>query len=211
MWSLFAKARLTMAFVPHTLAGLYVPSDSPLFLALLGIHVIAALAALVAGIVAMLSTKRSGRHPRFGTVYYWCLGVVFLTATGLAIVRWSEDAYLFFLGAGSFSAGTLARGARRGRWHWWVPIHISGMGLSYTLMVIAFYMDNGKQLPVWKDLPSITYWAVPSTVGVPLIAWALFRYRGIPANIDSQVETSVGEPERTFLSEPGKRADGHRR
>jgi hypothetical protein len=159
--------------------GIEVPSKSPLFLTVLAFHVLAALVGVVTGIVAMLSTKTSGRHPRFGTNYYWCLGVVFLTATILAAMRWSEDAYLFFLGAGSFSGATLGRAARRRRWRRWVPVHISGMGLSYTLMLIAFYMDNGKQLPVWKDLPSVTYWLVPSAVGVGLIVSALLRFRGI--------------------------------
>jgi hypothetical protein len=32
------------------------------------------------------------------------------------------------------------------------------MGLSYMLMLIAFYMDNEKELPVWKHLPSVTHW-----------------------------------------------------
>jgi len=41
-------------------------------------------------------------------LYYWCLSCVLLTATILARMRWSEDAYLFFLGAASFSAATLA-------------------------------------------------------------------------------------------------------
>jgi hypothetical protein len=121
--------------------------------------------------------KTPWSSPRFGTFYYWCLSFVFLTATILAATRWHEDAYLFFLGAGSFSAATLGRTARRRRWHRWVPIHISGMGLSYILMLIAFYMDNGKELPVWKDLPSVTYWLVPGGVGVPLIVRALLRYR----------------------------------
>jgi len=30
---------------------------------------------------------------------------------------------------------------------------MTGMSLSYVLMLIAFYVDNGKQLPIWKDLP----------------------------------------------------------
>lgn len=127
----------------------------------------------------MVSPKRPGRHPRFGASYYWCLSVVFLTAIVLASMRWSEDAYLVFLGAGSFSAATLGRAARRRRWRRWVRMHISGMGLSYTLMLIAFYMDNGKQLPVWKDLPSVTYWLLPSAVGAALIMTTLLRYRGI--------------------------------
>jgi len=162
---------------PHHLFGLGIPFESPVLLTMLGFHVLAALVAVVTGIIAMLSAKHPGRHPRFGTFYYWCLSFVFLTATILAATRWHEDAYLFFLGAGSFSAATLGRTARRRRWLRWVPIHISGMGLSYILMLIAFYMDNGKELPVWKDLPSVTYWLVPGGVGVPFIVRALLRYR----------------------------------
>jgi hypothetical protein len=47
------------------------------------------------------------------------------------------------------------------------------MGLSYVLMLIALYVDNGKQLPIWQDLPHVTYWLVPLAVGVPLIVRAL--------------------------------------
>jgi hypothetical protein len=168
-----------MTVSTRNIFGLEIPSDSPVFLTVLGFHVLAALVGVVTGLIAMLSQKRPGRHPRFGTRYYWCLGVVFLSATVLAAMRWSQDAYLFFLGATSFVAATVARAARRGRWLRWVPIHISGMGLSYTVMLIAFYMDNGKNLPLWKELPSTTYWLVPSAVGVPLIVRALVRYRNI--------------------------------
>jgi hypothetical protein len=157
--------------------GFDIPSDSPVFLTVLGFHVLAALVGVVTGIVAMMSQKRFGRHPKFGIIFYWCLGAVFLTATALAAMRWSEDCYLFFLGATSFGAATVGRAARRGRWHQWAPIHICAMGLSYTVMLIAFYMDNGKNLPVWRDLPSATYWLVPSAIGVPLILRAVIRYR----------------------------------
>ena len=50
------------------------------------------------------------------------------------------------------------------------------MGLSYVLMLIAFYVDNGKQLPLWKDLPDFTYWLLPLAVGAPLIVSALLRH-----------------------------------
>jgi hypothetical protein len=33
------------------------------------------------------------------------------------------------------------------------------------LLLIAFYVDNGKQLPVWKDLPHVTYWLLPLLSG----------------------------------------------
>jgi hypothetical protein len=52
------------------------------------------------------------------------------------------------------------------------------MGLSYVLMLIAFYVDNGKQLPpLWKDLPHVTYWLLPLAIGIPLIVRALLPPR----------------------------------
>jgi hypothetical protein len=32
------------------------------------------------------------------------------------------------------------------------------MGGSYIGMLIAFYVDNGKQLPLWDRLPTAAYW-----------------------------------------------------
>ena len=180
--------------------GINIPSDSPVFLTVLGFHVLAALIAVVTGVIAMLSAKRAGRHPRFGTLYYWCLSFVFLTATILAAMRWSEDAYLFFLGATSFSAAILGRAARRRRWQEWVRIHISGMGLSYTLMLIAFYMDNGKQLPVWKHLPSVTYWLLPTAVGVSSCVHC-FDTAGLVQRLDAQLRKRFST-ERDFKKRP---------
>jgi hypothetical protein len=157
-------------------AGIEIPSTSPIFLGAVGLHVLVGLVCVVTGVVAMLSAKRPGRHPRFGTIYYWCLAVVFVSATGLSVVRWSEDYHLFLLGALSFAAATLGREARRRRWRGWVPVHIAGMGCSYILLLTAFYVDNGKSLPLWKDLPVLAYWLLPAAVGVPIIAHALLRH-----------------------------------
>ena len=154
-------------------AGIEIPSANPVFLASVGVHVLLGLACVVTGAVAMLSQKRPGRHPRYGTIYFWCLAGVFLTATGLAVVRWVEDYHLFILGALSFAAAYFGRQARRRRWCSWARLHITGMGTSYVLLLIAFYVDNGKQLPVWKDLPHFTYWLLPLAVGVPLIVRAV--------------------------------------
>jgi hypothetical protein len=43
-------------------------------------------------------------------------------------------------------------------------------------MLTAFYVDNGKNLPLWKELPEIAFWFLPSAIGVPLILKALFRH-----------------------------------
>jgi hypothetical protein len=155
------------------LAGIEIPSTNPVFLTGVGIHILLGLACVIAGAIAMLSRKRAGRHPRFGRIYFWCLAGVFLTATGLAAVRWAEDYHLFVIGALSFVAACLGRQARRERWRHWVRLHITGMGSSYVLLLIAFYVDNGKSLPLWKDLPPAAYWLLPAAIGVPLIVRAL--------------------------------------
>ena len=87
-----------------------------------------------------------------------------------------EDYPLFLLGALSFAAASLGRTAVRRRWHNWVRLHIGGMGFSYVLLLTAFYVDNGANLPLWKDLPPVAYWVVPGAVGVPLIVRALFYH-----------------------------------
>jgi uncharacterized membrane protein len=159
-----------------TIVGIVIPSASPLFLAFVGLHVIVALACVVAGFVAMLSNKRPGRHPKFGSIYYWCLSAVFASATVLSAMRWAEDYHLFILGALSFASATLGRMARRHLWRNWVRLHITGMGSSYVVLLIAFYVDNGKNLPLWKDLPPISYWLIPTMIGAPLVVRALFRH-----------------------------------
>jgi hypothetical protein len=37
-------------------------------------------------------------------------------------------------------------------------------------------VDNGTQLPIWKDLPHFTYWLLPIAAGAPLIARAVLRH-----------------------------------
>ena len=94
---------------PTNIAGFPLPSDAPLFLAFVAVHVAAGLTAVIAGAIAMLSRKRPGRHPQMGTVYYWALAVVFVTMSALAFSRWSEDYHLFILGFLSFIAATAGR------------------------------------------------------------------------------------------------------
>ena len=156
--------------------GVPVPSVDPVFLALVRFHILVGIACVGAGIAVMLSQKRRGRHSTFGTIYYWCLALVVASATGLSVVRWAENYHLFFLGALSLIAATVARTALRQRWRNWVRLHITGMGLSYILMLTAFYVDNGKNLPLWRELPQWTFWVLPSMLGAPIIIYTLLRH-----------------------------------
>ncbi|MBR0719267.1 hypothetical protein [Bradyrhizobium liaoningense] len=158
-------------------AGIEIPSTDPVFLTVIfALHIPLGIACVGVGALAMLSKKRRGRHSKLGTIYFWCLLALFASATFLSLMRWAENYHLFMLGAMSFAFAWGGRAALRRRWREWVKLHISGMGLSYVLMLVAFYVDNGKQLPVWKELPHFMYWAIPLAVGLPLIVRALLRH-----------------------------------
>jgi hypothetical protein len=60
------------------------------------------------------------------------------------------------------------------------------MGASYILLLTAFYVDNGKNLPAWKDLPESAYWLLLSAVGVPIIVYVLLRHPVTRMNHRSQ-------------------------
>ena len=169
-----------------TVAGLTIPSTDPVFLSVVALHIPLGVTSVVSGAIAMLSRKARGRHPKFGTIYFWSTAALFISATGLSVMRWPEDYHLFVLGALSITAAFVGRRARRHRLPGWARVHITSMGLSYVLLVTAFYVDNGKQLPVWRDLPVWSYWVLPALVGIPLILWALVRHpvaRGSPETL----------------------------
>jgi hypothetical protein len=156
--------------------GIPVPSTDPVFVAIVRFHIIVGVVAVALGVAAMLSAKGRGRHSTFGTLYYWSLAVLVASASGLAVVRWAENDHLFFLGASSLAAATIARTALRRRWRNWVRVHITGMGSSYILMLTAFYVDNGKNLPLWRELPQLMFWLLPAACGLPLVIWAILRH-----------------------------------
>jgi hypothetical protein len=159
-----------------TVAGIPIPSTSPWFLGVVGVHVALGLVAVIAGAGAMLSKKRRGRHSTLGTVYFRALLGIFVTSTALSLARWAEDDQLFVLGVLAFAAAWFGRrSARRGS-AGWAPFHVVGMGLSYIFLLTAFYVDNGKNLPLWRELPSLAYWLLPAALGVPLIVYTLLRH-----------------------------------
>ena len=161
---------------PAVVGGIPLPSSTAPFLAIVAVHVSAGLVCVVAGAIAMFSRKQSGRHPLTGRVYYWALAIVFVTMTVIAILRWADDHHLFVLGALSFLSATVGRMARRHLWPFWARIHMTGMGVSYILLITAFYVDNGRNLPLWRELPQIAFWVLPALTGAPILLHAFFRH-----------------------------------
>jgi hypothetical protein len=137
-------------------AGIEIPSTSPIFLTIVGLHVLIGSVSVVSGVVAMLSPKRAGRHPTFGSIYFWSLSLVFLSATILSAMRWRENYHLFMLGTLAFAAAICAREAVRRRGRHWATVHITGMGSSYTLLLTAFMWTTARACPCGKNFhPSL--------------------------------------------------------
>src|SRR4029450_3204933 len=94
------------------------PTGLDAFSVALACHITAGLTAVIAGAVAATAPKRPGRHPRFGTVYYWAIVVVVATALVLAGLRWPDDTHLAAIGSvagGAATLGWLPRPRRRAR------------------------------------------------------------------------------------------------
>ena len=157
--------------------GIPVGSTEPLFLTILAIHVLVALVAVVTGVVAMLSRKGSPRHTRAGRWSFYAICAVFATATGLALLRWSETYYLFAIGAVAFTSSLIGVLHRKRHRPGDTP-HILGMGVSYIALLTGFYVDNGPNLPLWELLPSWAFWVIPAAVGAPLIVISTVRWAG---------------------------------
>ena len=51
------------------------------------------------------------------------------------------------------------------------------MGIGYTAMLTAFYVDTGPHLPLWDRLPVLAFWLLPAAIATPLIARAVLRAR----------------------------------
>lgn len=157
--------------------GLHIPDEGAFFYAALAVHVTAGIVAVIAGALAATARKRPGRHRRAGTVYLAGLAVVFVTATAMTAIRPRHDAHLFAIALAAAGLGWYGRRARRLPRPGWPRRHAIGMGGSYIALLTGFYVDNGSRLPLWDRLPHLAYWLAPAAVGVPLIWWALRRYR----------------------------------
>ena len=155
------------------IAGIIIHSDDTLFLTVVGLHLLAGLTAVTSGFVAMFSPKRRGRHSQSGNVYFWGIVGVFATATTLTLLRGPEDIPLVVLAVAALAFAWIGRDARRGRWRNSLRVHLTAMGLSYIVLLTAFYVETGDQLPIWKELPPFLFWILPAAIGVPLIVHAL--------------------------------------
>jgi len=156
--------------------GIPVPSVDPFFLAVVQFHILVGIICVVAGIAAMLSQKRRGRYSTFGTIYYWCLSVLVVSATGLSLVRWTENYHLFFLGALPHRGDHRARrfAAKLAQPAQSAPCQHGPVIHSHADRVLRRQWQ--EPTPVEGELPPWAFWVLPAAVGVPIIMYVMLRH-----------------------------------
>jgi len=149
------------------------------------VHGLAGLTTGITGVITFRVPKGPARHHRWGQRYLWAYSIVLLTATILSAQRWQADAYLFFLavlGSSLALVGYTARRFRQTSWvqrvlgAQWVMVHLVGMIGSYVVLWTAFYVDNAHLILGLNQLPSLTFWVLPSLISLPFIAFSLARF-----------------------------------
>lgn len=164
--------------------GIPVPSTNKVFLAIVVIHIALSLACVIAGLVAMLSGKTGRIHPRAGKAYFWFMLLAFVTIVVLSVMRWPHNIHLLTIGTFAFILTYTGRRLTRTNARNWPRLHTMCMGMSYILLLTGFYIDNGKNLPFWRQFPQIFFWVFPAIVGIPIIVYALLKHplnrKGMP-------------------------------
>ena len=140
---------------------------------LIATHVVAGLTAVVAGALAMLATKGGPRHRLAGMVYLVAVAILALTGIVLALEELAVRRHLLILGLVTSALAAIGYTMRPRRSRRRRAPHLLAMGISYIVMLTAFYVDNGPRLPLWWRLPTWMLWILPSLIGVvPLLrAW----------------------------------------
>jgi hypothetical protein len=113
----------------------------------------------------------------FGRAYALGFAVLAVSLTVLALLRWPHTVHLLLIGLLSTAAAGVGVLARRRRSPGWVYTHGIAMTVSYVGLWTGFLIDNGPLLPVWRELPHVLHWTLPSIVAVPLLVRTLSRFR----------------------------------
>ncbi|MBD1382926.1 DUF2306 domain-containing protein [Metabacillus arenae] len=148
-----------------------------IFQIFLVIHIIAGTVCLVTGAFASVVRKRYGKHTITGEIYHGGYVVIFLTSAAMAIIHWSESAFLFYIAIFSYGLALWGYLARKLRWKNWLGMHISGMLGSYIGIITAILVVNGSQIPFISEMPILLLWFLPTIIGSPIIAIVSQRYK----------------------------------
>ena len=67
-------------------------------------------------------------------------------------------------------------------------VHLTGMIGSYTVLWTAFYVDNAHLIPGLKELPTLTFWILPTAIALPFLLVSLSRFA------PKRVKQAKGDP-----------------
>lgn len=143
---------------------------------LLIIHIIAGTVCLLTGAINFIVKKKQGKHTIIGEWYHGGYFLVFITSVGMAIINWSESAYLFYIALFSYGLALFGYLAKKLRWKNSLTKHIGGMAGSYIGIVTAVLVVNGQNIPLINEIPSLMLWFIPTIIGTPLIFIVSRRY-----------------------------------
>lgn len=135
------------------LFGIPLPSNDPSFLVTVVVHILLSLTAVVSGLIAMLKNKNLKGHSKFGMIYYWTIISAFVTVIILAIMRWPDNNHLLIIGILTVILVFVGRRMTKLKTPHWPRLHTICMSSSYILLLTGFYVDNGKNLPLWNRFP----------------------------------------------------------
>ena len=139
-------------------------------------HIVMGSLCLLLGAINLSIRKEKGYHTKIGEWYHIGYVIVFITSIGMAIINWSESAYLFYIALFSYGLALLGYVAGKLRWTNWLTVHISGMAGSYIGIITAVLVVNGTEIPFLNQIPSLLLWFVPTIIGTPFIIMVNKRY-----------------------------------
>lgn len=143
---------------------------------LLILHIITGSFCLLTGTVNLSVKKVKGYHTRIGEWYHGGYVIVFLTSVGMAIINWSESAYLFYIALFSYGLALFGYLSAKIRGRNWLTMHIGGMAGSYIGIITAVLVVNGMDIPLINQMPSLLLWFIPTIIGTPFIFMVNKRY-----------------------------------
>ena len=158
------------------LFGIPIPSDNKVFLTIIVIHIVLGMMCVVSGLVAMLSSKYHPTHPKAGKVYFAGIVLIFISVVPLSIMRWPHNNNLLILGTLSFMSAYTGKKLANFKSPKRSRLHTVCMGLSYIFLLTAFYVDNGKNLPFWRQFSTMFFYIFPAAVGLPIIVYFFFKH-----------------------------------
>lgn len=158
------------------LFGIPVPSGDPVFIGFVVIHILISSIAVFSGLLAMFANKLKQSHQISGNVYFWSMIGSFVTVITLSVMRWPHNIHLLSIGTLAVIFTITGRQLAKSKRTNWTRLHTVCMGMSYLLLLTGFYVDNGKNLPLWKLLPQWMFYIIPSLVGIPIIIKEYFTH-----------------------------------